>query len=177
VQTYEKEPVYVAKAWAVSCRVGLCVGQDQSPVSSGHREEVQSPISPTANVAYCDTDCSKRHWPTHKYHCRLARPLDETDNLVLACRKNEFPKDDEVVANFGFAHVAMATDRLRLFAIYCTIVERAGVDDDELRAALQTDKLREFLLFSGSQISGTLVTISSGCAGSQALLPTLSTTV
>jgi hypothetical protein len=28
-------------------RTRLCVGQDRSPVSSGHREEVQSPISPT----------------------------------------------------------------------------------------------------------------------------------
>jgi hypothetical protein len=50
LQTSEKEPVQVAKAWAVSCRVRLCVGQDQSPVSSGHREEVQSPISPTLDL-------------------------------------------------------------------------------------------------------------------------------
>jgi hypothetical protein len=31
-------------------RVRLCVGQDQSPVSSGQREEVQSPISPTSDT-------------------------------------------------------------------------------------------------------------------------------
>jgi hypothetical protein len=30
--------------------VGLCVSQDQSLVSSRHREEVQSPISPTVGV-------------------------------------------------------------------------------------------------------------------------------
>jgi hypothetical protein len=50
-QISKKELVYVAKASAVSSvnrvTVRLCVGQDRSPVSSGHRKEVQSPISPT----------------------------------------------------------------------------------------------------------------------------------
>jgi hypothetical protein len=45
----------------------------------------------------------------------------------------------------------MMADRLRLFAIYRTLVERA-----ELRAALRASKLRELLLFLGSQIPAYL---------------------
>jgi hypothetical protein len=50
LQTSKKEPVYVAKACVVSSVVlgyRLCVGQNRSPGSSGHREDMQSPISPT----------------------------------------------------------------------------------------------------------------------------------
>jgi hypothetical protein len=39
--------------WSINReRVRLCVGQDRSPVSSGYREEVQSPISPTQSFNY-----------------------------------------------------------------------------------------------------------------------------
>jgi hypothetical protein len=37
------------RARYVLCQVRLCIGQDRSPVSSQHREEMQSPISPAAD--------------------------------------------------------------------------------------------------------------------------------
>ncbi|KAH7082728.1 hypothetical protein BKA63DRAFT_486180 [Paraphoma chrysanthemicola] len=104
------------------------------------------------HVAYCDIDCSKRHWPSHKYECQLGRPLDAADDLVLACRKDAFPQDDDVHIAFGFKHFVSSQDRQRLFTIYRGLVQKHGVGDEELRDAWRSNKLKEFLSFRAAQV-------------------------
>lgn len=93
------------------------------------------------------------HWPQHNYSCRLNRRLHAVDDLVRACQTSNFPRDDEVHVVFGFKNFVSASDRLRLFALYCSTAQRFGVDDDELRRAWHANKLKDFLLFRGSQSS------------------------
>lgn len=96
--------------------------------------------------------CQKLHWLEHKYSCRLGRPLDEADDFILDCQRKEFPTDDLVAKAFGIQYFASSNDRKRIFHIYCHLVNNYGVTEDELREAWRSNKLKEFLLFRGSQI-------------------------
>lgn len=78
--------------------------------------------------------------------------MDEADDFFLACRTEEFPPDYVVVKAFGILHFISAFDRQRLFRLYCQLVNRLGVGEEELREAWRQNKLKEFLLFRGSQI-------------------------
>jgi hypothetical protein len=90
----------------------------------------------------------------HKFTCRLGRPIDEADHLVRFCQRQEYPGDDEDLATaFGFRHFISAVDRQILFRLYCTLVNVGGVGDEELRKAWRNNKLREFIIFRGSQFS------------------------
>jgi hypothetical protein len=101
--------------------------QDRSNCAQcGSENNDLDPCTKCANVAYCDKDCAGLHWTTtHKYKCSLGRPLDEADYLVRACQDNKFP----------------AHHRLRLFAICRALVENAGLNDQELRDALQAQRV------------------------------------
>ncbi|KAJ6156347.1 hypothetical protein N7497_005232 [Penicillium chrysogenum] len=101
--------------------------------------------------------CQNLHWLEHKYSCRLGRPLDEADDFILMCARKEFPADDLVAKAFGFLYFASANERKRIFHIYCQLVNSYGVTEDELREAWRSNKLKEFLLFRGSQVSSPTV--------------------
>jgi hypothetical protein len=117
--------------------------QDRSNCAQcGSENNDLDPCTKCANVAYCDKDCAGLHWTTtHKYKCSLGRPLDEADYLVRACQDNKFPTDDDVGTAFGFRHFATAHHRLQLFAICRALVENAGLNDQELRDALQAQRV------------------------------------
>ncbi|KAM0079694.1 hypothetical protein ACKRZS_008166 [Fusarium odoratissimum] len=104
------------------------------------------------SALYCDADCRKAHWPTHKFCCKLGQPIDSADYLVLACQTNRFPEDEDTATAYGFRYFASAKDRERLFKLYCRLVNQDGVVDEELREALHKDRLKEFILFRSSQL-------------------------
>ncbi|RBQ72072.1 hypothetical protein FVER14953_14019 [Fusarium verticillioides] len=104
------------------------------------------------SVLYCDADCCKAHWPTHKFCCKLGQPIDSVDYLVLACRTNRFPEDEDTATAYGFRYFTSAKDRARLFKLYCRLVNQGGVVDKELREVLHKDQLKEFILFRSSQL-------------------------
>lgn len=97
--------------------------------------------------------CQTLHWSEHKFSCLLGRPLDEADYFIRACQRKEFPTEEDNVAKaFGFLSFASAIDRQRIFHIYCQLVNNYGVTEDELREAWRRNKLKELILFRGSQI-------------------------
>lgn len=108
------------------------------------------------SVFYCGLHCLRKHWPYHRFHCLLGRPLDEADELAHYCHQKEPQVNDRVAESFGFLHFEFAEDRLRLFRLYCKLIE-LGVNDDELRQAWRTDQLRQFILARGSQLPRNVV--------------------
>ncbi|KAJ4129105.1 hypothetical protein NW768_007636 [Fusarium equiseti] len=81
----------------------------------------------------------------------VGRPIDATDQLVLACHKDTYPEEEDVAKRFGFMSFISGTDRLRLFELYRRLVVDYKVDEDELRAALEQRKLKEMLMFRCGQ--------------------------
>jgi hypothetical protein len=78
----------VRYCWSIShVRVHLCIGQDRSPVSSGHRKEVQSLTSPTSEstmIMLCNTQRFVfRHQCTSKlvlgHNCIMIRNFEVAD--------------------------------------------------------------------------------------------------
>lgn len=138
--------------------------ETQPPVLNGPQFTTRScaqcrtttnPLTPCTKcdaTLYCSKTCRALDWLEHKYTCRLGRPLDEADDFILACQREEFPTDEQVTKAFGFRYFATAYDRQRLFRIYCQLVNSFQVKEDELREAWRSNKLKEFLLFRGSQI-------------------------
>ncbi|KAJ5538289.1 hypothetical protein N7494_007768 [Penicillium frequentans] len=116
------------------------------------KKDQLTPCTKCDAALYCSKTCRTLHWLEHKYTCRLGRPLDEADDFILACQQEEFPTDEPVTKAFGFRYFASAYDRNRLFRIYCRLVNSFQVTEDELRGAWRSNKLKEFLLFRGSQI-------------------------
>ncbi|KAF2165949.1 hypothetical protein M409DRAFT_23679 [Zasmidium cellare ATCC 36951] len=142
-----------------------------SPIAIGQELRGNTPCSSCQNVRnsmikcsrcssapYCNTSCRQKHWMEHKFHCHLGRPIDEADHLVRACHRGQYPTDDEDVATaFGFRHFIQVPERLRLFDIYWKLVNYSGLGDEELREARETDQLKQFILFRGSQLSPGLI--------------------
>ncbi|GAW21440.1 hypothetical protein ANO14919_109590 [Xylariales sp. No.14919] len=102
-------------------------------------------------AVYCDFDCYQSDWYRHKFSCVLGRPLDATDYLVLACHAKEFPQDDNAVKQYGFMCFDSGKDRARLFELYIRLVVEWGIDEEELRDAVEMDELKEMLIFQCSQ--------------------------
>ncbi|EMR61650.1 hypothetical protein UCREL1_11423 [Eutypa lata UCREL1] len=102
-------------------------------------------------TAYCGLDCYREDWYRHKFSCTLGRSIDATDYLVLACHTNQFPQDDDVAEQYGFMYFATGKDRLRLFEVYRRLIIEWGINEEELRAALKQNKLKEILTFRCSQ--------------------------
>ncbi len=83
----------------------------------------------------------------HKFSCRLGRPIDVTDYLVLACHVNEFPSEEDVFVEYGFVYFASGHDRQRLFELYRRLVVDWNIDEDELRSAVVHNRLKEMLVY------------------------------
>jgi hypothetical protein len=105
---------------------------------------------------FCDADCCKADWPSHKFYCRLGRELDEADYLVLACQSKEYAEDETVINAYGFRCFISARDRQILFHLYSKLVDE-GLEDEELRQARQKDKLKELLLYRCSQLPRNII--------------------
>lgn len=111
------------------------------------------PCSKCASTSYCSLYCLRKHKNEHKFHCRLGRGIDEADHLVQYCHQKCYPSEDEEVAlAFGFLYFTRASDRIRLFELYCKLVNIRKVDDDELRQAWRTDQLRACIMRRCSQL-------------------------
>jgi hypothetical protein len=110
---------------------------------------------------YCNTDCEKAHLSRHKFSCCLGRPIDEADYLVLACQTEKHLTNEaineEVAEAYGFRHFISTKNRQILFQLYCKLINDGGVGDEELREALQKDKLKEFILFRCSQLPRAVI--------------------
>ncbi|KAL4721778.1 hypothetical protein ACLX1H_011272 [Fusarium chlamydosporum] len=104
-----------------------------------------------SNATYCDLECYRADWYQHKFSCALGRPIDATDQLVLACHTNMYPEEEDVLRKFGFMCFISGTDKWRLFQLYRRLIVDWGVDENELRAALEQNKLKEMLTFRCSQ--------------------------
>jgi hypothetical protein len=98
-------------------------------------------------AAYCSLDCHRPDWYRHKFSCSLGRPTDATDYLVLACQANEFSLEDDVANKYGFMHFASGYDRWRLFKLYRRLVVDWRIDEDEMRSAVEQNRLKEMLTF------------------------------
>ncbi|KAF1807869.1 hypothetical protein P152DRAFT_485903 [Eremomyces bilateralis CBS 781.70] len=98
-------------------------------------------------AAYCTPDCYRSDWHRHKFSCSLGRPTDATDYLVLACHANKFPLEDDVANRYGFMYFASGHDRWRLFKLYRRLVVDWRINEDELRSAVERNKLQEMLTF------------------------------
>lgn len=99
----------------------------------GAEAELLTPYPNCDSALYCSKDCSAAQWSRHKYACRLGRPLDEADDFFLACQTEEFPAEDKVARAFGLLYFISAADRHRLFRLYCKLVNRRRVAEEELR--------------------------------------------
>ncbi|KAF4123095.1 hypothetical protein GMORB2_6643 [Geosmithia morbida] len=97
-------------------------------------------------ATYCDIDCYQSDRHRHKFRCSLGRPIDATDYLILSCHDVEFPQENEVLQQYGFECFASAHDKQRLFDIYQGLVVHSVVDEDDLRRAMEQDRLKELLV-------------------------------
>ncbi|KAH7180054.1 uncharacterized protein B0J16DRAFT_403471 [Fusarium flagelliforme] len=104
-----------------------------------------------SSTTYCDKECYREDWYQHKFSCALGRPIDATDKLILACHKNIFPEEEDVARAFGCSCFISGTDKSRLFRLYRRLIVDWKVDESELRAALDQNKLREMLTFRCGQ--------------------------
>jgi hypothetical protein len=131
-------------------------GRIPEPLRCAYCKETRTPRITCRNcgaVSYCSLNCSQQHQTQHKFHCRLGRPIDEADTFVQFCHRKCFPeKDGDVATAFGFQHFTHAAEQLRLFDIYCKLVNFGKVDDEELRGAWKSNRLMEFIRFRGSQL-------------------------
>lgn len=96
-------------------------------------------------AAYCNLGCYRSDWHRHRFSCNLGRPTDSTDYLVLACRTNEFPQEDHVAKQYGFMCFASGSNRWRLFELYRRLVIDWDIDEEELRSAVELNRLKEML--------------------------------
>ncbi|PNP82367.1 hypothetical protein FNYG_04302 [Fusarium nygamai] len=103
------------------------------------------------SATYCDIGCYRADWYQHKFSCALGRPIDAIDQLVLACHTNMYPEEEDVARKLGFMCFISGTDRSRLFELYRRLIVDLGVDENELRAALEQNKLKEMLIFRCGQ--------------------------
>lgn len=62
-----------------------------------------------------------------------------------------YPEEEDVLRKFGFMCFISGTDKWRLFQLYRRLIVDWGVDENELRAALEQNKLKEMLTFRCSQ--------------------------
>ncbi|KAL6166379.1 hypothetical protein ACJQWK_07732 [Exserohilum turcicum] len=115
------------------------------------KAETTSPKFCAFCAAHCSIDCYRSDWHQHKFSCRLGRPVDATDDLVLACHTNKFPSDDDVLHKYGFMSFTSGYDRCRLFNLYRRLVVHWEIDEDELRSAVNNNKLKEMLICRCSQ--------------------------
>ncbi|KAL3473722.1 hypothetical protein BJX99DRAFT_261123 [Aspergillus californicus] len=104
------------------------------------------------SVSYCDKACLEKDWIRHKFLCCLGRPIDEVDYLIRACHEETIPTDDDVTKAFGLRFFTSAVDRQRLFKLYCDLINKYVVSEEELRQAWKSDKLKELIQFRGSQV-------------------------
>ncbi|EHK49775.1 hypothetical protein TRIATDRAFT_181656, partial [Trichoderma atroviride IMI 206040] len=102
-------------------------------------------------ATYCDLDCHSSDWYRHKFSCRLGRPTDPTDYLVLACHTNQFPQEDDVIKQYGFLCFTSGYCRWRLFELYRRLITEWKVDEEELRSAVELNRLKEMLTIRCSQ--------------------------
>ncbi|TPX07261.1 uncharacterized protein E0L32_010855 [Thyridium curvatum] len=98
-------------------------------------------------AAYCNIACYHADWYRHKFSCNLGRATDATDYLVLACHTNQYPQEDDVAEQYGFMCFATGKDRSRLFELYRRLIMQWAIDEEELRAAVKQNKLKEMLTF------------------------------
>ncbi|KAH8691261.1 hypothetical protein BGW36DRAFT_363598 [Talaromyces proteolyticus] len=94
------------------------------------------------NAAHCNLDCNRSDWYRHKFSCRLGRPIDATDCLVLSCKTNEV---DDVIKEYGFMHFVPGNDRWKLFNQYSGLIINWDTEEEELRSAVKKNKLKEML--------------------------------
>lgn len=66
---------------------------------------------------------------------------------MLACHANEFPLEDDVANKYSFMYFASGHDRWRLFRLYRRLVVDWSIDEDELRSAVEQNRLKEMLTF------------------------------
>jgi hypothetical protein len=71
--------------------------------------------------------------------------------LVLACHTNQYPQEDDVAEQYGFMCFATGKDRSRLFELYRRLVIGRAIDEEELRVAVEQNRLKEMLTFRCSQ--------------------------
>ncbi|KAL5088565.1 hypothetical protein Trisim1_006521 [Trichoderma cf. simile WF8] len=102
-------------------------------------------------ATYCDLSCHRSDWYRHKFSCSLGRPIDATDYLVLACHTNQLPQEDNVIKQYGFLCFASGYGRWRLFELYRRLVTKWKVDEEELRSAVELNRLKEMLTARCSQ--------------------------
>ncbi|USP76856.1 uncharacterized protein yc1106_04130 [Curvularia clavata] len=105
-------------------------------------------------AAHCGVDCYRSDWIRHKFSCKLGRPIDATDYLILACHDNEFPPED-VATTYGFLSFNSGYDRLRLFELYRRLVVEWKIDEEELRSAVEQNRLKEMIMYRCSQTRDT----------------------
>ncbi|KAI3571264.1 hypothetical protein IWW34DRAFT_710074 [Fusarium oxysporum f. sp. albedinis] len=103
------------------------------------------------SATYCDIECYRADWYQHKFSCALGRPIDPIDQLVLACHTNMYPEEEDVARKLGFMCFISGTGRSRLFELYRRLIVDWGVDENELRAAVEQNKLKEMLIFRCAQ--------------------------
>jgi hypothetical protein len=108
-------------------------------------------------AAHCSLNCYCFDWPRHKFSYNLGRPVDATDYLVLACHKNEFPLEEDVADSYSFMYFNSGGDRCRLFQLYRRLVVDWSIDEDELRCAVEQNRLKEMLTFRCLQTGNPLM--------------------
>ena len=100
-----------------------------------------------STTAYCSDDCYRADWYRHKFACKLGRPVDATDHLLLSCHTGQIPTDDDVVKQYGFESFDTGWERWNLFQLYRRLVTQYDVEEEELRSAVVQNRLKEMLVF------------------------------
>ncbi|KKP05796.1 hypothetical protein THAR02_02080 [Trichoderma harzianum] len=83
--------------------------------------------------------------------CAFCKNSLELAYSFLACHTNQFPQEDDVIKQYGFLCFTSGYCRWRLFKLYRRLVTKWKVDEEELRSAVELNRLKEMLTTRCSQ--------------------------
>ncbi|GFP60343.1 hypothetical protein TASIC1_0017010500 [Trichoderma asperellum] len=83
--------------------------------------------------------------------CAFCKNSLELAHSFLACHTNQFPQEDNVIKQYGFLCFTSGYCRWRLFELYRRLVTKWKVDEEELRSAVELNRLKEMLTARCSQ--------------------------
>ena len=124
-------------------------GQCESCLEIGTRLKCQQ----CRNTWYCDKQCQKVDWKSHKFHCHLKRPLDSADYLVMDCWENELPSEDLVLQDLGFGHFEDFSSPSKILGLFIGLVKHLDIGDRKLHTWQVQCTLREIIIAEFSKLS------------------------
>ncbi|CAE6456658.1 unnamed protein product [Rhizoctonia solani] len=82
------------------------------------------------NAWYCDPECQKAHWKSHRIWCLHPSKLTSADRLAIAAYKDFLPNehDIQVLRDYGFARAQISRSENWLLGLFQGIIKYGQVD-------------------------------------------------